>query len=107
MREITSARELDDFVQNSIPAVVDFAQREGCVPCKRLAPHFEAAAGSLDHVNFAVVYLDELGEGDFASIVGEFGLMGTPTLILFGRNFYKRLDARTAPLLIKEINSLL
>lgn len=106
MIEITSANELFDLTYTEDSLVVDFAKRNGCVPCRRLAPHFEAADRSIDGVTFAVVYLDELPQEDFFVLVDEFKLMQTPTVLLFKGNAVAALNERTAPLLIKEINSL-
>lgn len=106
VREIKSAEELDDFLRSTNRAVVDFAKRNGCVPCKRLEPHYNAAAKSLDEVDFAVVHLDELEQADFYHLMDEFGLRSTPTVVYFDDTAVTVLEARTGPLLIKEINSL-
>ena len=107
MREITNASELDDFINSNDAVVIDFAKRHGCVPCTRLKPHFEAAAKSVDGAEFAVVYLDELTQQDLFDLMDEYGLRSTPTVFFLGPDKVALVEARTGPLLIKEINSLL
>lgn len=107
MIEITDASELDDFINSNDAVVIDFAKRNGCVPCARLKPHFEAAARSIDGVEFAVVYLDEMSQQHLFDVMENFGLRSTPTVFYIDNRTVQVLEARTGPLLIKEISSLL
>lgn len=102
--ELTDVYEVFDFINESRPAAVDFARRNGCVPCKRLEPHYKAAASKLQDVNFGVVHLDELSAEHFDLLVGEFNLSATPTVLLFAEQT-KELKERTAPKLIEEISA--
>lgn len=106
MLELKSAHDVHMLLgtaeEEQRTVVLDFAQRNGCVPCKRLEPHYRAVAKNFADVRFAVVYLDEVDRDDFEELVTDFNVSATPTVVMFG---YKRteLKERTAPKLIDEI----
>lgn len=107
MINVSSLSELDKVLDTDEPVVVDFAKRHGCAPCGVLAPHFEAADRAMPHVEFVTVYLDELEQEELFHIMDNFGVRSTPTLFLFDKHLVAKITARTGPLLIKEISSLL
>lgn len=84
---------------------MDFARRNGCVPCKRLEPHYKATAAKVD-VPLYVVYLDEADEPLFNYATQNLNVLGTPTVIRFyDYDSPMHLEGRTAPVLIKEIEN--
>ena len=104
--ELTSAQEFFDFIEDYEVVVVEFARRHGCIPCNRLAPHFKMASDRFDDVPFGAVYLDEIKPEDMFTLVDEFGLLSTPTVLMFRGSLKTELLGRTAPVLINEIGTL-
>lgn len=102
--EITSKEEWFEFIKGS-STVTDFARRNGCVPCKRLEPHYEKAAENLSDIKFAKVLMDEV-EPDFLDyIMDDLKIMGTPTVLHYTNGALNRgISGRTAPVIIKELS---
>ena len=102
---ISTKEEWFEFIKNP-DTVTDFARRNGCVPCQRLEPHLATAAGKVEGVKFAKVYMDEC-DSDFTDyIMDALGVMGTPTLMRYKYGeFAGIVTGRSAPLLIKELSA--
>lgn len=94
----------DELVYDGTPLVVCFTNPVSCAPCKALAPHFGALAGSelADHVDFLEVNVLE-----HMDLALGFDVMGTPTLVYIDGNGTKILHERSALRLAHEISTLL
>lgn len=87
-------------------AVVDFARRNGCVPCMRLEPHLKAAAKSpaLEDISFFKVMLDEVDDDLLNYAMDQVGIQSTPTVMEYRYgSVYAVVKERTGPKLIKEL----
>lgn len=104
MIEVTTLEEFSNLFEGQEDFIVDFARRNGCVPCRRLEPHYKAAAAKVD-VPMYVVYLDEADVPLFNYATGHLKVLGTPTIIRFRWHGDTVLEGRTAPVLIQEINN--
>lgn len=96
--------DLDTFnllvVDNRNRVLVEFYQSEGCVPCKRLAPHYEAASEKSD-VPFVKV---DLLDPALFQIGVEYGVMKTPTVLLMNEGVVlKEIQGRTAIQILNEL----
>lgn len=79
--------------------LVDFSRKEGCVWCKKLEPHFNAASGLTNDTTFVVADVD-----DNPDMVTKYGFMKVPTVILFENGEQvTEVKARTALQIISEI----
>lgn len=93
---------------NAPRAVIDFARRNGCVPCQRLEPHFKAAASApvLEDIRFSKVMLDEVPSDLLDYCMNVLVIRGTPTVIEFRNGErYADITGRTAPVIIKELSA--
>lgn len=90
--------ELQAIFDNNPRVVVDFQAPSWCVPCRRLAPHFNAAAQKSPAV-FVEVDIDEA-----LDIRDAYDVMSVPQVYLFenGEKVREILSRTTLPL-IKEI----
>lgn len=97
--KIASQKELDEVLAKHPKVLVDFSKSVGCVWCKKLEPHFEAAAGLANDTTFVVVDVLEAPE-----LVESYGFMKVPTVLLF-ENAEKvaEVEARTALQIVSEI----
>lgn len=97
VRHISSLNELSELMTDG-NVVVDFSKSEGCVYCKRLAPHFAKAAEKSDLV-FAEVDVLELPEA-----IEAFGIQSVPTVLYFKHGEPTvTLSGRTSVKLLSEL----
>lgn len=106
MSDVIELKTLSEFfsaVGGHERVVVDFAKRNGCVPCARLEPHYAAAAAVVP-IPFYKVMLDEIDREFMDYVLDDIGIMSTPTVIeyRYGR-FFGLVTSRVAPKLIKEL----
>lgn len=96
---VSSKEELNDVIAKNDKVLVDFSKSVGCVWCKRLEPHFNAASGLANDTTFVVVDVLEAPE-----LVADYGFMKVPTVLLF-ENGEKvaEVEARTAMQIVSEI----
>lgn len=107
---VESKEDFDALLSDSDYVVVDFTAPAWCRPCQQFAPHFEKAAES------ATFRSDMLGRATFVAVdvdkapwaMEDYGVRGVPTVKIVSR-LHTPLEpvdikARTAPLLLKEIN---
>ena len=77
MKQISTEKEFNEFIQGEGLKVVDF-YADWCAPCQMLKPVLEKMAEKYPNVDFAKLNVDELPQ-----IAGNFGIMGIPTLLFF------------------------
>lgn len=100
--EVTTSAELDSVLADNDRVVVDFAAESWCVPCQRLAPHYEAAAAQVKDVAFVHVDIEQAPD-----LATRFEIMGVPTLLSFKDGQQTgTVSARTALALINEVSSI-
>ena len=110
MTDVAELKTLAEF-EEAIAAdrvVIDFARRNGCVPCQRLEPHYKAAANStvLEDINFYKVMLDEVDMEFFGYVMDKVGIRSTPTVLEYrSGSVYREVEGRTGPLLLKELSA--
>jgi thioredoxin 2 len=103
VREVTSKAELEELVSKHNKVIVDFAAPSWCVPCRRLAPHYEAASERVDDALFVHIDVDEVDP----TWVQEAGVQGVPTVHAYvGGEFVGPIKSRTAIPLVQEVQSL-
>lgn len=105
--ELTTKAQFDEAVAAG-RVVIDFARRNGCIPCQRLEPHYKAAANApvLEDIDFYKVMLDEVDREFLDYIMDKVGIKSTPTVLEYrNSNVYAEVKGRTAPLLIKELSA--
>ncbi len=98
MIEIETKEQLSEYALER--AVVLFTAPENCIPCRRVAPHFKAAAGVFTGVLW--LYVD-VGKEELANLAGEFGVMSVPDIRLFQNGEGTPLEGRTSVALINEV----
>jgi thiol-disulfide isomerase/thioredoxin len=86
-------KELDELDR---PVVIKF-WATWCGPCKKFAPHFDAAAKNSDR-EFVSVDIDQSPE-----LVEAFGIQSVPTVIELTEDSTRRLESRTAVALLREL----
>jgi thioredoxin 1 len=95
--------DLNLHLEENETVVVDFAAPAWCVPCQRLAPHYEAVAEKMDGVKFLSVDIDTADP----DLVESYQIKGVPTVLAFkDGELAGAVEARTAPKLVTEISSL-
>ena len=78
IKHVTDASFESDVLQSRLPVLVDY-WAEWCGPCKMIAPVLdELAASHADRLTVAKINVD-----DNATVPGQFGVRGIPTLMLF------------------------
>lgn len=103
VEEYTSLGAMNNFIRDNDVTVIDFYRKEGCIWCKRLDPHFEAAAQQIPDIAFAKVDVDVLPE-----VIEEFQLLSVPTVLLFDGSFYGNpLAGRTVGELVSELSNVI
>lgn len=100
--EVTRKSELDEIISNNDKVLVDFSRAEGCVWCKRLAPHFEAAAGMASNTTFVVADVDQ--DSALLHELMNQGFRSVPTVLLFENGErVAEVKSRTALQIVGEI----
>ena len=100
---VSTEAELNDVLASNDKVVVDFAAPAWCVPCQRLAPHYEAVSDKLTDVKFLTVDIDTADP----ELVESYQIKGVPTVLAFkDGEFLGTVEGRTAPKLVSEISSL-
>jgi thioredoxin 1 len=95
--------DLNLHLEENETVVVDFAAPAWCVPCQRLAPHYEAVSEKMDGVKFLSVDIDTADP----DLVESYQIKGVPTVLAFkDGELAGTVEARTAPKLVSEISSL-
>lgn len=93
--------ELKSAIATNSVVVVDFQALSWCVPCRRFAPHFEAAAEVYD-ATFVTCDIDKVPDA-----VVEYGIQSVPTVKLYrDGEFVGNLQSRTSIRLLGEIDNL-
>jgi thiol-disulfide isomerase/thioredoxin len=101
--ELTTKEEFWEAVKQP-HTVIDIARRNGCVPCARLEPHFQKAAETLPGIKFYQMHLDEVEGETLDYMLDGLGILSTPTVLEYKYGgLQKYINARTAPLLIREL----
>jgi thioredoxin 1 len=98
----TDHRVLNELLDQHETVVVDFSALAWCVPCQRLAPHFDAASLKLPGVVFVAVDIDTAD----SDITDEYQIQSVPTVYAFKHGKRTTIKGRTVMQLIGEINSL-
>jgi len=99
---VVTDAELHEVVANNSVVVVDFSAPGWCVPCRRLAPHFESAAQRLAGVKFVEVDIDKS-----ESIRKAYDIMSVPYLVAFKEgDVVGEVKGRTALALVAEIQAI-
>lgn len=96
--DVVTLEELQDYLNNNERVVVDF-WATWCGPCKKFAPHFEAAAEKVDAV-FVKVDVDQ-----DPAVLKEYGIRSVPTVTEFiGGERVRDLKAQTVIKLVSELD---
>jgi thiol-disulfide isomerase/thioredoxin len=96
---VSSKEELDDLLELNPRVLVDFSKSAGCVWCKKLDPHFDAASDLVPKTAF--VKVDVLNAPE---LIEEYGFMKVPTVLLFEYGeVVTEVQARTALQIVSEI----
>lgn len=103
--EVSTLEELESLILNETYLVIDFAAPAWCVPCKRLAPHYEKAAEVLQDVKFVHIDIDTADP----EIKEEFLVQSVPTVIAYIGDAADSVEivARAAMPLVREIQGLI
>ena len=99
--EVTTPAQLDTIVAEEALVVVDFAAESWCVPCQRFRPHFDKVAETQDDTVFVHVDVDESPE-----LRALYEIQTVPTVLAFVSGAPVPIQARTAPALVRELQSL-
>ena len=79
--DVDSTNWEDQVARSKQPVLVDF-WHDACVWCKRLDPELNALAADLSG-NVKIVKLNIFSSDGNGEIARKYGIMGTPTLLLF------------------------
>lgn len=102
VRETSDPTEIADAIAAGGVVVVDFGAESWCVPCRRLRPHYDAAAEKLTDVTLIRADIDDSPE-----LASQYEIQGVPTLLAYKDGvLYGSVTARTAVALVSEINSI-
>lgn len=100
--ETSTPGDIEDAIAAGGVVVVDFGAESWCVPCRRLRPHYDAAAERLPDATLIRADIDENPE-----LTEVYGIQGVPTLLAYKDGvLYGSVTARTAVALVSEINSI-
>lgn len=97
--EVATLAELDDILADEKDVVVDFAAPEWCVPCQRLAPHYDRASEVVEGVTFVHVDIDQAPE-----VANHYGIMSVPTVMRHRAGDWELVRGRTVVQLVKELS---
>lgn len=101
--EVTSLEGLDTILSSNDKVVVDFAAPAWCVPCQRLAPHYEKVAEKTEDTVFVHVDIDTAD----SDLVGSYRVQSVPTVLAFKQGQQiGPVEQRTGPKIIKELDAL-
>jgi thioredoxin 1 len=78
MGEVTDATFAEEVLASPIPVIVDF-WAPWCKPCDAIEPHLRAIAEE----NAELVRLVRLNVDENLAVVGRYGVLSLPTVILF------------------------
>jgi thioredoxin 1 len=96
-----SLEELDSVINSGTKVLVDFHAVGWCVPCRRLAPHFDSLRMRIQGVTFVKVDIDEVHK-----VKEKYGIMTVPTLHLFENGkFSREIYGRTTIQIERELAS--
>lgn len=102
--KINTYDELMEVIDNNDKVVVDFSAPARCIPCRRLTPHYEKAAGMLT-TEATLVEVDIDAADD--RITEVYQIQSVPTVKAYkGGTFIKDLSARTAYAITAEVQAL-
>lgn len=100
--ETSSPSDIENAIAAGGVVVVDFGAESWCVPCRRLRPHYDAAAERLPDATLIRADIDENPE-----LVDAYGIQGVPRLLAYkGGVYYGDVTARTAIALVEEISNI-
>lgn len=100
--KITTDDEFHNLIANNDVVVVDFSAPAWCVPCRRLAPHFEATARKFPDVTFVEVDIDEAD-----ALRSTYDVMSVPFVVAFkDGNLVGEVKGRTALQLSNEVGQI-
>jgi thioredoxin 1 len=95
--------ELQDAIEGNDEVVIDFAAPSWCVPCQRLAPHYEAVAEKRPDTLFVHVDIDKADK----AVLEYYNIQGVPYVLAYSeQEFVGEVKERTAPKLTKELDTL-
>ena len=101
--EVLTHDELKNVLDNNDTVIVDYAAPSWCVPCQRLAPHYNAASEQVPEVKFVHVDIDRAD----TSWISTVGIQGVPTVVAFRKGRpVGPVMARTVLQLVREANEL-
>lgn len=92
--------DLQPIIDSNDRVVVSFGAPSWCVPCQRLAPHFEKAAEQLD---FPLVEVD-IDKADEA-LREKYTIMSVPTVLLFKKGIASEVRGRTVVQIVNEVKN--
>lgn len=104
--EVSTEAELSTLISENDVVVVDFAAPAWCVPCQRLAPHYEAVASNVTEAKFIHVDIDTCDP----ELVRSWTILSVPTVKLFKAGRYVRTLNKSefnAPRLTSAVSELL
>jgi thioredoxin 1 len=94
--------ELKSIINKNEVVVVDFSAPDWCIPCQRLAPHYETASMKRPNVVFVQIDIDAADE----EITKEYNIMSVPTVYAFKNGERTTIKGRTVLKLLGEIDGL-
>lgn len=90
---------LEDILDSNDKVLILFTAPDWCVPCQRLAPHFEAAATAATDTVFVYVDIDKAHD-----IKNIYDVMSVPTMEFYVNGVLKSdVAARTSISILKAI----
>ena len=103
--EVNNLESLNEILDNNENVVVDFHAMDWCVPCQRLAPHYEAVFDKMDTVKFLSVDIDRASH----ELVESYQVSGVPTVLAFKNGaVVEKIEQRfhSAPRLTSKLTEL-
>lgn len=96
--QVNKLVELQDIIDQNDNVLVCFSALAWCVPCKRFAPHYQAASDTRDDVVFVEVDADTV-----LDVVSAYGVASVPTVLFVKGDEVEHVSART----VLQLNSYL